>query len=485
MNILGMELHKQFEEVEAYDFYKEIFQDELHHQELDEEGSMTPGQYVGIATRIHTYEKKNIEVETTSKKKDKGYKSHNFYLYDDLATIKDLIFQDRTPLQKNEMDRLTIVSPVSYAGGRRLAENARFLYALVVEIDGLDTTTNKDGSISQDGLYELLHQIEIERLPRPTFIIASGSGLHLYYQFVKPIPCFKNVQKSLWNYKKQLTKKLWNKYVTTLYQEKDIQYESVFQGFRMVGTRTKAGDVCEAYRTGEPVTIEYMNQWAAQKNQIKVIYKSDLTLSKAKELYPEWYEKVIINGDHSKKHWTCNRGLYDWWRDEISQKVSVGHRYYDLLCLSVYAIKCDIPYEELEKDAYSYFEQFEDLTVAEKNHFRIKDVEDALSIYRARNERLNFYSIAWIEKYCGFEIPRNKRNYRKQKEHLVIARGMKTLKMQIGEDVSGGRPNKQKIIQEWKAAHPGGTKYQCQKETGLSKNTISKWWETIILDLEK
>ena len=39
-----------------------------------------------------------------------------------------------------------------------------------------------------------------------------------------------------------------------------------------------------------------------------------------------------------------------------------------------------------------------------------------------------------------------------------------------------GRPDKQQIVQKWQLENPEGTKYQCVKDTGLSKNTVKKWW---------
>ena len=39
-----------------------------------------------------------------------------------------------------------------------------------------------------------------------------------------------------------------------------------------------------------------------------------------------------------------------------------------------------------------------------------------------------------------------------------------------------GRPSKQEMVQGWRKDNPNGTKYQCTKETGLSKNTVKKWW---------
>ena len=40
-----------------------------------------------------------------------------------------------------------------------------------------------------------------------------------------------------------------------------------------------------------------------------------------------------------------------------------------------------------------------------------------------------------------------------------------------------GRPDKAKIVKDWRNAHPDGKKIECERETGLSRHTILKWWD--------
>lgn len=45
----------------------------------------------------------------------------------------------------------------------------------------------------------------------------------------------------------------------------------------------------------------------------------------------------------------------------------------------------------------------------------------------------------------------------------------------MGEMVSGGcRPDKAKIVEDWRNAHPDAKKIDCERETGLSRHTILK-----------
>jgi D-arabinose 1-dehydrogenase-like Zn-dependent alcohol dehydrogenase len=65
--------------------------------------------------------------------------------------------------------------------------------------------------------------------------------------------------------KRELTEKIWNRH-TTSHKKEDIQQESIFQGFRMVGTITKNGDRATAHRVGDKVSLEYLNKFVAEGN---------------------------------------------------------------------------------------------------------------------------------------------------------------------------------------------------------------------------
>ena len=109
------------------------------------------------------------------------------------------------------------------------------------------------------------------------------------------------------------------------------------------------------------------------------------------------------------------------------------------------------------------------------NRFTKRDVLDAMNMYQ---ESYVTYSRAEVERVSGISVPPNKRNGRKQAQHLQLARGIRQIKGSMGEAVSGGgRPEKSKIVEEWRKAHPDGRKADCQRDTGLDPKTIRKWWK--------
>ena len=82
-----------------------------------------------------------------------------------------------------------------------------------------------------------------------------------------------------------------------------------------------------------------------------------------------------------------------------------------------------------------------------------------------------------IEKLTNIRIERNKRNGRKQDQHIKIMNAIRDIEHPNGSWINKeGAPTKQSIVQKWKLENPEGTKYQCVKDTGLSKNTVKKWW---------
>lgn len=482
-NPLADELRRHFEEVPPMQFYREIFPDgELDVWRENPAAERPEGEhaYTGIACEICADKVKRYTVT------------------DDLDVIDALIWSNN----------FCVMSPISYVGKSRKAVNARFMYALVIEIDNLILGRNGE----QIGLASLLRRCQTvneftgrTHLPLPTYIVASGSGVHLYYKFERPVPLFPNVVQQLKDYKRELTFKLWHESITRTSDEREVQQESIYQAFRMVGTITKHKARVQAFRTGEPVSLEYMNKFVKQELHISVVYRSKLTLQRAKQLYPEWYERRIVRGE-GKKRWAVNRAVYDNWLKRIAEEARVNHRYYCMMYLVIYAVKCSIydekhnpkpvTYEELEKDCFKLMRMFESLTVSDDNHFTEKDVLDALYCWEDPEENGAAFecSIDVISDRSGLKIIKNKRNRREQKVHLQsevwfsqetqkpivnVCKQNRELALRYMREngMIMGRPSAEEKVREWQKLHPEGIKAACIRETGLSKPTVYKWWK--------
>lgn len=432
-------MYQFFEEVTPYEFYRDVFP----IGELEERGKQEQGKYNGVAVELLPREKDN-----------NAQKIKRYIVTDDLYILDKLL----------ESNNFIIISPISYKGKNRKAESARFIYGLAIDLDGVETVQN---------ITDLFYQMQNDILPTPTYAVTSGHGLHLYYLFETPLPAFENIKKGLHTLKTALIRRIWNRYVTVLSDKP--QYQSIFQGFRLVGGVTKDGRRTKAYRTGEKITVEYLNNYVAEEKQLKDFsYKSKLTLPEAKKKYPEWYEKRIEQGQE-KNIWVCKRDLYDWWKRRLLIEATEGHRYFAMMCLAIYAKKSGVSYEELEKDAFELVPRFDLLTTDEKNHFTDYDCIKALEMY---NDSYFTFPIDEIVKLTLIPIEKNKRNGLKQKQHLYLARRRKEdMKIiQIPMKAPEGRPTAEKTVKQWQQKHPEGKKADCIRETGLSKPTVYKWW---------
>lgn len=444
MNIREEFLSQWCEEVSPMEFYREIFP--LGSLQRSDES----GNWKCNAIAVELIEKGGV------------YHTRRYSIGDDLQKLEELL----------EHENFILMSPIGYVGRTRDAVNARFIYALAIDLDGVNSDRNM-----RDLFFQMDGRGKSDFIPEPTYIVSSGNGLHLYYVFEEPIPCFKNIIKQLSELKHRLTKKIWNGYITS--ESEKVQYQSVFQGFRIVGGVTKNGGRVKAYEVGQKVTIEYLNDFVEAEYQVtEFAYKSKLTKAEAKEKYPEWYERRVEQG-MPRGSWVCKRDLYDWWKRRIEAEIVDGHRYYGVMCLAVYAKKCNIPYDELSADAFGMIDLLDSKTEHEDNHFTKEDVLSALEMY---NDAYITFPIDTISELTNLHIDKNKRNGRSQAKHLQGARAIRDINNENWREGNGRKP-KTRIVVEWRMANPNGSKAECIRETGLDKKTVYKWWDSSVDDI--
>lgn len=378
--------------------------------------------------------------------------------------VHRLVFDDLDEIKEHLDDECVIISPVAYFGRRRTANNASMLYGLCFDLDDVGT----------DELRWILERLENPHFPRATYIANSGMGVHLYYLFKKPIPLYRSIHNSLNAFKHDMTDLIWNKYTSKI-DPKEKQYQGIFQGFRMVGSKTKtSGSRISVFKTGDKVDIEFLNRYVSPEFRIKSLeYESSLSLEQAKEKYPEWYKKRIVEG-RKPERWHVKRDLYDWWLKKIQtdERLSVGHRYFCIAVLSSYAVKCDVSEDELRKDAYSLLDFMNKL----QDDFTVDDIESALNFYQ---ESFVTFPREEVEKISGLAVPPNKRNGRTQEQHLAVMRAIQQVVNPNWRDNSphSGRKKKGELVHEWQQLHPEGKKIDCSRDTGLHINTVYKWWK--------
>lgn len=467
MNTMTEWLSQFFDEVEPKEFYREIFP----VGSFEKKGVQVKGGYNGIMISV-----------TNKKKEDGSPFVKRFIVTDDLDVIDQVC----------QTDDFCLMSPISYAGKNRTADHARFLYAFAVDLDRVKM--KGDDPIGLRTLWNN-HIETADRIPKPTFIVSSGTGLHLYYVLTDPVAMFQDTSRRLQDLKRDLTSLIWHDTIVDIESVKDIQQEGIYQGFRVPGTITKKGDRARAFLTGDRISIgellRYTEGFRKSRERLEenqFVKKKDLTLAKAKELYPDWYERRIRRGD-PKGTWHVSRNVYEWWKEEIQKGAVVGHRYYCMMMLAIYARKCSmydpkhnpnpVTEEELKKDAFDLLDHMESLTDDEENHFTTGDVLDALEAF---NEKWITYPRNSVENRSGIRIRANKRNGQKQADHLEEARAIRDIRSKRrGEawDAHNGRKSKREIVQKWRADHPEGTPGEAVKDLKIGRSTVYRHWETL------
>lgn len=380
-----------------------------------------------------------------------------------------------------EGNSMTLCSGLSYRGRRNRLEDAQRMNALIFDLDG----------VGEPELRNLFLRFgapagRIRTMPMPTFLVASGGGLHVYYVFEQPIDLFPNIKLLLKALKYDLTFRLWEYKATST--NKEIQYQSINQGFRMVGsTNSKYGNMLRAFQTGNRVTLEYLNEYADPINRVNIarpFRPSKLTRAEAKEAYPEWYQRVVVERQRQRKKWDIKGkqgyALYEWWLRQAG-KVKGGHRYYFMMCLVIYACKCDVPKDKVEKDLYDVYEEL--CRVEHDNPLTKEDVWSALEIYD--REYYNF-TIADIEKLTDIRIERNKRNHGvTQQQHLYLARSRKKEMKHIGLPMKApeGRPRgsgtKEEMVKVYIKNNPDTNITEIARALGISRTTVYKYYDKI------
>ena len=441
----------------AIDFYDDIFGEDLEEERMPEDYKR--GEYGGIAIERVKKLDSNGQVVLDDKGHDK-YIGKRYTITKGNMELYDLI---------DTSENFCMIAPISYAGRTRKNEHARYMYALCIEVDHIEP---------KHGIEELIYSWERKEqpLPKPTYIVCSGNGLHLYYVFERPIPLWKNIFEQLTEIKKYFTLRLWNKYVTIAHGA--IQYESINQPFRCVGSITKGMSYAMAFLCGEKISIEYLNGFLPEDKKLNCVYKSSCTLEQARELYPDWYKRRIEQGKE-KGHFTRYQPIYYNWIDKIMDGAVVGHRYNCLENLCSLAVQCNIEPEQVEKDCRMVAERMEELTVSEDNHFTEYDILCALKTYHTASEQAYRRKIEYISKKTGIELIPNKRNGRKQTIHVKYMNNQRAFKVEMGECTNGGRPSAERKVEDFMRENPEATKAEVIRGTGLSKPTVYKYYEAV------
>lgn len=172
-------LSSQFPEVSGCDFYREMFP----NNERSDEQHMDYSH----PNAIYLYREQTSD----------GFKRMR----------RRIMFSDQWEndyMEFIEQNPLTLCSGLSYRGRSNKLEHAQRMNAMIFDLDGVGLKELRNLFLRFGG-----DPTRIRRLPMPTYIVLSGTGLHVCYFFREPIDLYPNIKIQLKSLKYDLTFRMW------------------------------------------------------------------------------------------------------------------------------------------------------------------------------------------------------------------------------------------------------------------------------------
>lgn len=327
-------------------------------------------------------------------------------------------------------------------------KSARDIYTLIIDYDN---------AYSGVLLYALQHDWESangEPFAKPTYIVNSGTGLHLYFTFQEPIPNYHSMTENI----DKMYRALAIQQSRRVYVERQVQWFG--QDFRCAGGLNKYGWENTIFKIGE--------KW--DPDELAKAVGLDIHFTR----YGEKRTRKPVQKKHRRRHttgWKTNPAFYEYALENCRDKTHEGHRYMSMCALSCIAYKCGISREQLENDLIGL------LPTYNKGAERIVKENEVRSAMKMYNSKAVLTPRDSLEHWQGWEYKPIKRNGRKQSAHLQRARAVQAIDYPDGEwRNTKGQPPKRDIVVTWRKNNPDGRKADCIRETGLDRKTVSKYW---------
>lgn len=477
-------ISKEYEELSPLEYYRLMFPEGSFQKPNESNGDYKPNGII-------QYRCKDEEKNTM----------HIHVINDDLQSIKDCV-ENKGRYKDHDF---VIISGCAYIGRQKTNKNVRMCHAIIIDIDAVDKSK----------LSCILGMGDAGLVPIPTAIVVSGNGVHVVYMLDKPIPTYSTKATILANLKAMLTRKLWN--ANTSF-DPNVQYQGIVQGYRAVGTLTKKGHLTRAFLTGKKVKIEdlidaikeidvvpflkpnkklpngtvshklysqrlkeCMSQKDFSEKMLEELgyYDFHTPLSEAKSLWPDWYNRIIVQ-KQKPRHYKAGVGLYNWWLGKINSKenVHIGNRRNCLYCLAAFAQKCDVDESVFLNDINSLLPLYESMAVNNETKFTQGDVNSVLDSYR--NTDLTRMTKKRMQMITGIKFPEkdSSKERKKRNEHLKECRDIRDANYTDGTHWydGGGRPSKEEIVKQYISSHPEVKSIsKIAKECGVSRPTVYKY----------
>lgn len=411
--------------------------------------------------RLQQYEEKNDVLEQFGE----PVSAWTLYedIFGDMERLMPIVVIDED--EQKHLIRMTIEEAVELAQGRNdvlmggctyfkefvSKQTAKDIYAFIIDMD------NVYSGILLRAFQNDWATATGTPLPLPTYIVNSGIGLHLYFVLDEPLPHFKRNAENIDKLYRELAEQQTTK---RNYLRRQVQWFG--QDFRMAGGCGKDMWLNKVYRVGK--------KWGA--DELAAACGLDIHFFRHGEVSKPDGKKKESKPYQKRQGWHTNRAFYDSALRQCHEKSVEGWRYTSMCALAVIAWKCNVPRDEVEQDLYGLLPDFN------KNAQRKVKDREVISALKMYGEKAMLTQRSRLEDWQGWKYSPIKRNGRKQAVHLRIARSTLAIMNEDEGHALQGRPTAERTVREWRKTHPAGTKLDCVRETGLSKPTVYRWWDS-------
>lgn len=266
---------------------------------------------------------------------------------------------------------------------------------------------------------------------RPTYLVNSGNGVHLVYVLTQELAAY--------NWAKALLREMHSALLRAFRKHRfaaDLG-TGLSHAYRIVGSLTKLGQTCRAYRVGGRVAIESL----AESLGIKWQRPASTPAPKKK------IDKA------TRKSCPARRGFYDYLVRKIEERTQEGHRYTSLFALVCVGHKCRRALESIREDV---------LRLAERLGLPKREAEHAVAA--CNPEKAQTVCAATLEGWLGWSFDRKtKRNGRTREEHLAAIAKSRT-------DASRCR------VTGYLKANPMATISEIARTLAMGRKTVAKYF---------
>ncbi len=359
------------------------------------------------------------------------------------------------------------------------------------------------------------------RIPRPTFIANSGSGVHFYYilDTMLRVDTIKNEANN------KIAEKIYNKLYDIVQDSgwSDAQRHWVGQDYRVVNSKTKFGQTSAIFKIGDIYSVDELLESCSIPLETLVDVRDKELPSKAMVKYatniandlgiipPNMLDRKEVHdfiAEHKDAAWKLREQKRNerkkkervlrtnqtgsWYKNTYNyllNKTQVGYRFSSLKALAIIAFKEQIPRERFMTDL-DYLAEYWLYKKYPRDRFNINNVPAIKRLFDNASHYSNTSSKK-LEEWLGVEFRRvmTKRNGRTQKEHVKRMSQIRDIDHPDGSWRGSGRKKGSTkdvttspaaiTIKNYLLKNPTASKYAIIKNTGLTKPTVYKWYDQV------